>query len=205
MRQDATALKVAIDLLRIPSRVRRVRSQPLPGGVVVLLQIAAGGQEAERWAAGWTGKSPQVIREAAAFFIEQILLSPESDDYRILGTHPDATTAELRRNMVLLLKGMHPDIEDGIRSVFTRRVTKAWNTLKTPDRRAAYDATRRRRVDQQRSHEKNGAGLRTNKAWVKKVPNRAQRQNSKALDIRRPAPEGMLRRALRMLLAGGRA
>ena len=43
----APALKVAIDLMHMPSRVRLVRSEPLPDGVLLLLEIAAGDQEAE--------------------------------------------------------------------------------------------------------------------------------------------------------------
>ena len=39
---DLTALKVAIHLLHLPSRVSHLRSDPLPEGVVMLLRIASG-------------------------------------------------------------------------------------------------------------------------------------------------------------------
>ena len=38
---DPTALRVAIDLVHMPSRVRAIRSDPLPSGVDMLLGIAA--------------------------------------------------------------------------------------------------------------------------------------------------------------------
>jgi curved DNA-binding protein CbpA len=41
----------------------------------------------------------------------------------------------------LLLSWLHPDKNpSGARAVFAARVTGAWNDLRSPDRRAAYDA-----------------------------------------------------------------
>jgi len=138
--ESAAALRLAIELVLVPTQVRRVRSQPLPGGVALLLRIAAGDPEAEAEAAYFTARPPDVVRRAAAFFIEQILLSAEADSYRVLGATPQATGAELRRNMALLLRWLHPDMDRrGERSVLAKRVIKAWDTLKTPERRAAYD------------------------------------------------------------------
>jgi hypothetical protein len=143
MMNHATALGVAIDLLHMPSRVRLVRAAPLPAGVLNLLRIAVGDEEAIREATELAGRSRDAVREAVAFFIEQILLSPDADSYRVLGASPEATSAELRRNMALLLRWLHPDLDPCAgRSVFATRVTLAWNDLKTLDRRAAYDQLR---------------------------------------------------------------
>jgi DnaJ-class molecular chaperone len=88
-------------------------------------------------------RSVDAVRAAAIFFIEQVLLSPEADSYRVLGAGPEATSSELRRNMSQLLKRFHPDADrSGYRSGFAARVTLAWQDLKTPARRAAYDASR---------------------------------------------------------------
>src|SRR5579864_8941785 len=141
MMADKMALRVAIDLLHVPSQVRLVRSEPLPRGVPVLLRIAAGEEAAEREAADVTVRSRDVVRRAAAFFIEQILFAPEADSYRVLGADCGAGAGELRRNAGLLLKWLHPDRDrNDPRAVFASRVTGAWNDLKTPERRAAYDA-----------------------------------------------------------------
>jgi hypothetical protein len=138
------SLNMAIDLMRNPAQVRHVRATTLPDGVLTLLRIAAADEEAIDQAIQATGKTHQVVREAATFFIEQILFCPEADSYRVLGAKPEATNSELRHNMALLLRWLHPDHgRQGERSVFTSRVTRAWNDLKTQERRAAYDRSRR--------------------------------------------------------------
>src|SRR5215471_13432605 len=140
MTGNGEALRLAIDLLHVPSRVRQVRFDHLPEGVPFLLRIAAGDSSAMREASWATDRPAEVIREAAAFFIEQILLAGESDSYRVLGATPNATSSELRHNMALLMKWLHPDsARDGAHSVFVNRVTMAWDDLKTPERRTAYD------------------------------------------------------------------
>ena len=139
---EGNALKLAIDLLHVPSRVRQVRKEALPDDVLILLEIAAGDSQAMNRAADGTGRAPDLLLNAAAFFIEQILLAPDSDSYRVLGGNAQTTSSDLRRNMALLLRWLHPDIEgnsSGNRSVFAGRVTLAWDDLKTAERRAAYD------------------------------------------------------------------
>src|SRR5262245_38484345 len=143
MMGEATALKLAIDLLHVPSRVRPMRSAALPRDVLTLLEIAAGDAEVTRRASETSGRTQEVVRNAAAFFIEQILLSPGADSYRVLGGNAQTSTSDLRRNMALLLRWLHPDMEHngtGDRSVFASRITLAWEDLKTAERRSAYDA-----------------------------------------------------------------
>lgn len=145
------ALKIAIDLLHVPSRVRLYRSEPLPEGVSTLLRIVTDDAEV-RAAAAATDRPPEVVRRAAAFFIEQILFAPDADSYQVLGAGPQASSTELRRNMGLLLRWLHPDLDPrGERSIFIGRVTAAWNDLKTPERRADYDMARRNAKDKRRS------------------------------------------------------
>lgn len=145
MAGHAPALKVAIDLFQMPTRVAMVRDQALPAGIEILLQLAVGDEAPTRQAAELTGRSGKFLQEAAAFFIEQIMLHPGADSYRVLGAAgAKATNEELRRNMALLLRWLHPDrSSEGMRTVFASRVTNAWNTLKTPERRAAYDRSNR--------------------------------------------------------------
>lgn len=138
------ALNVAIDLMHSPSQAPRVRAAPLPDGVLMLLRIAASDAEATDQATALIGRSRERVHEAAKFFIEQILLYPDADSYRVLGAAPEASYIELRRNMALLLRWLHPDLGGhNERSVFAARVTRAWNDLKTQERRAAYDQSQR--------------------------------------------------------------
>jgi DnaJ domain len=137
------ALRLALDLLHVPWRVRLVRDQPLPEGVPLLLRVASGDADSEQAAAAATGRPGEVIKQAATFFIEQILLAPGTDSYRVLGASPAAGNGELRQNMALLMRWLHPDVADkGEQSIFAARISAAWNDLKTPDRRAAYDSRR---------------------------------------------------------------
>ncbi len=140
---DDAALKIAINLVHLPSLVRKIRSGPLPEGVLLLLRIASGDRDAEDEAAALTSRTGVEIRQAAIFFIEQVLLYPNADSYHVLGATARATNNELRRNMALLLKWLHPDLDrQRERSIYAQRVTMAWNDLKTPVRRSAYDERR---------------------------------------------------------------
>ena len=107
---DRMALKIAIDLMHVPSQVRLLRSEPLPDGVLTVLRIAGGDQEVEGAAAALSDRSPEIVRQASAFFIEQILFAPNADSYRVLGAAPQASAGELRRNVALLLRWLHPDL-----------------------------------------------------------------------------------------------
>jgi hypothetical protein len=59
--------------------------------------------------------------------------------------------------MTLLLRLLHPDLDSkGELSVFAARVTRAWNDLKTPERRAAYDQLQRKSMAQESLLRKKG-------------------------------------------------
>lgn len=198
---NPAAFKAAIDLMQVPSRVRQFRTQPLPNGMTLLLRVAAGDRQAEDEAIALTGRPPAVIREAAVFFIEQILLSPDADSYRRLGARSTATNAELHLNMVLLLRGLHPDVAAGDRSLFAYRITAAWDQLKTAERRAAYDAMRSS-ADAASAKKKRTRG-RSRKHW-QIVPSNSRIVRSTAVEPSRGIPEGLLRRTLRLILIGVR-
>ena len=77
--------------------------------------------EAISRAAGKLGRSRETVREAATFYVVQILLFPDADSYRVLGARPQATNGELRRNMTLLLRWLHPDLDPKGEAVSLRR------------------------------------------------------------------------------------
>ena len=97
------ALRAAVELLHLPSRVALIRAGPLPEDVPVLLRIAAGDVEATNQAAASEGRSREMIREAALFFLEQVLFHADADSYRVLGATREASHLELRRNMTLAI------------------------------------------------------------------------------------------------------
>lgn len=146
-----SALHLAIVLSQRPMMARGVRKMPLPNGVDEVLRIAAGDRDALE-AAAERSKMPAVaLQNAAAFYIEQVLMHGRADSYRVLGCERTATEAELRQHVALLMRWLHPDVAQHQsaalldRGVFVSRVTGAWNDLKTEERRRAYDSSLARR------------------------------------------------------------
>jgi hypothetical protein len=192
------ALKIAIDLLHVPSQVRLYRSEPLPDDVLTLLRIVAGDTEIERAAAILADRPPEVVRQAAGFFIEQILFAPDADSYRVLGASPQASSTELRRNMGFLLRWLHPDLDSrGERSIFIGRVTAAWNDLKTPERRAAHDQARQNVGDNRKSHRKMDGAHLSRRGNRRPTAFATSRRGSAATGAR--STSGFLRRAFSIL------
>lgn len=147
--EHLAALRAAIDILQVPSRLPKVRNRSLPAGVDLLLEIAAGNETALALGAREVQCSTVVAKSAATFFIEQVLLFADSDSYRVLGARQDAPREQLRRNMALLMRWLHPDSANADRATLALRVTGAWETLKTDSHRAQYDgilARKARRV-----------------------------------------------------------
>jgi len=139
-----SALQVALALAETPALVHSQRRQALPSDMILLLEIAAGDADAVRHACSLTKRSAESVKDAAGFFVEQILFDQDADSYRVLGANPDVTAGELRRHMALLVKWLHPDTARANgRSLYATRVTEAWEALKTKERRAAFDRTRR--------------------------------------------------------------
>ncbi|MGO9474887.1 MAG: J domain-containing protein [Rhodomicrobium sp.] len=146
--QSSEALSAALAMLHDPRLARAVRDRPLPKGITLLLEAAAGEAGALAGAAALTGRSEATLKNAAGFFIEQVLLIPEADSYRILGADRETSEGELRRHMALLMRWVHPDVvANGAagqrfdRSVYASRVAQAWQMIKSPERRAAYEAS----------------------------------------------------------------
>jgi hypothetical protein len=133
------AIRAALSLMALPQRHRQLRKEPLPGGIELLLSVAVDAGLATTCARKLQ-RTPQHLMDAATFFIEQILLAPSSDSYRTLGGARDTPAHQLRDNFVCLCKWIHAEEREGFAApVYLVRITQAWNNIKTPDRRAAYD------------------------------------------------------------------
>jgi len=107
-----------------------------------LLEVASGSVAAQRSAAGRMRASPGHLREAARFFVQQVLFTDENDAYRILGADAGAADSLLRRHHRLLLRWLHPDHNPGAlawETTFAHRVNQAWNQVRTPALRGSYD------------------------------------------------------------------
>ena len=158
----------------MPAQYPKIKAASLPDDVRVLLLIATGNEEEIKKAVESAHRPKETIKKAAIFFIENILLSPDADHYRILGVNPDANSHELRRNMALMIRYLHPDISHNKDTTLVTRDTKAWDDLKTADKRAAYDAQRRQNI--RRDNRKHN--LKTS----------SQTSRKKGLDQKKPLP-----------------
>jgi hypothetical protein len=134
------ALDWALALAKAPAERHALRQRALPDGIETLIQIAGGGgADALAKAAAHTGESPERIVEAARFYLREVLFFPDADAYRLLGVSPDADAARIRSHHRLLQQWLHPDRCSDEDAVFAARVNVAWDQLRQPDRRAAYD------------------------------------------------------------------
>lgn len=137
---DAVALALAFH--RAPVRhpdLLHART-PLPAGVDVLLKLAGGSRPGLETAAL---ASPDELRAAALFFVEQVLLHHDASHYRVLGLEPGATAERIKEHHRLLMRLFHPDRErhDGDwKDAFATRINLAYTTLHEPDARRRYEA-----------------------------------------------------------------
>lgn len=139
-----SALEWALALMQAPGERHALRQRPLPDGVDALLSIASGTRSSPlAEAVADTGLDEATLREAARFYAREILFFPQADPYRVLGVPADADADAIRAHHRLLQQWLHPDRQQNVDdAVFAARINMAWNQLRTPALRAAYDAGR---------------------------------------------------------------
>lgn len=139
----AEALELALWLHRVPARRAALLGRPLPDGIGQLLRVAIGTPDQVAAAALITGAPEGTILEAVRFYLQQILFHEDADAYRVLGLAPGATHAQAREHHRLLQQWLHPDRsgQDAWETVYASRINRAWGHLRTPQARAAYDAS----------------------------------------------------------------
>ena len=114
----------------------------LPDDALLLLQVAAGA------ANGVLAASAQRHRMDAADAMQRVrsrlravLFHPQADAYRVLGLDIGADADAIKLHHRLLQQWLHPDRHEGEQdTLLSARVNAAWQALRTPERRMAYDA-----------------------------------------------------------------
>lgn len=135
------ALLQALALRQNPQGPRPAPNDLLPDDVLTLLRIVAAESHALESAHLHTGQSRDTLREAAAFYLQQVLFAPRASSYRVLGVNPNQTDERIKEHYRWLVRWLHPDRNrEEWDAVFANRVNRAWQDLRTPDRRARYDA-----------------------------------------------------------------
>ena len=137
------ALDQALAFWRAPALLANARHRPLPDDVLDVVRIAAGDSNAAEQGAAATGTDPGELTEASAFYLQQLLFAPGTDSYRVLGVNPGTPDARIKEHYRWLVRWLHPDRNpDEWEALYADRVNRAWQDLRTPDKRAAYDAKR---------------------------------------------------------------
>jgi hypothetical protein len=122
-------IALALDLARMPALALSKQNTPLPSDIFEIMRIATGSPDICQSASEVTGQSPRVLVEAARFYLQQTLLRPDADSYRVLGLPPGASRELARRHMRCLLQWLHPDVNREWDSVYAERVLKAWREV----------------------------------------------------------------------------
>src|SRR5262245_49808412 len=125
----ARSIEVALDLARMPALAHSIEKPPLPTDIFEVMRIAAGSPEVCKLASHSTGQPPAVLIEAARFYLQQVLLRPDADSYRVLGLPPGASRELARRHMRCLLQWLHPDVNRDWDSAYAQRVLNAWREV----------------------------------------------------------------------------
>jgi hypothetical protein len=137
------AIFLAIDLFKSPSLASVMQRHPLPDGVLDLIKIAGGSEDALADAETSTGKERPFLKRAAVFYLRQVLWAHGADSYRALGVTASAGQAEIAEHFRWLMKWLHPDRGDSeLAKIHAAKVLDAWETLKSDQRRIEYDRMR---------------------------------------------------------------
>lgn len=133
------ALEDALAALRAPGLLPRLRERALPEGQGLLLRIVAGDAEARREGARLGNADEDAVREAAMLYVQQVLFHASADSYRVLGARQGASPETLKQHHRWLLHWLHPDRQaDAWEAVYAERVNRAWQDLRTEERRVEY-------------------------------------------------------------------
>jgi hypothetical protein len=106
---NAEAIELALKVYQRPARARSLRRQDFPAGILSLIKIAASTEDEVEPLIGDRAAPDLPVRDAAVFYLQQILMHAGNDDYRQLGLKRGASLQDLKDHKRLLLKWLHPD------------------------------------------------------------------------------------------------
>ena len=183
-------IDLALDLARMPVLAQSIDKPPLPSDIFEVMQIATASPEVCQSAARATGQPAAVLVEAARFYLQQVLLRPDADPYRVLGLPRGASRELARSHLRCLLQWLHPDVNKDLDSVYAERVLKAWRevSLNIDPAQSTNSHARRRTGNGARMPVNSGLSLRM--PWiekpqkkVRKGPVRSRRVNGVGIGI----------------------
>ena len=167
-------IELALDLARMPALAQSIDRPPLPSDIFEVMRIAAGSPEVCQSAARATGQPAAVVIEAARFYLQQVLLRPDADPYRVLGLPPGASRELARRHLRCLLQWLHPDVNKDLDSVYTERVLKAWREVSVSSDHARVSNSRAYGLAGRRARMPVNPGSRLRMPWIEKPQKKMQ-------------------------------
>ena len=137
---SGSALELALALRQVPSMRLMLRERPLPEDMSQLLALAGGSPALLEEAAGIHGETPAAVLEAVRFYVQEVLLFPGADAYRVLGLQRSADAARIKAHYRALQRWLHPDrCASDLEAAYATRVNGAWAQLRNEERRRIYD------------------------------------------------------------------
>jgi hypothetical protein len=161
-------IALALDLARMPALARSIEKPPLPADIFEIMRIATGSPELCHSASQVTGQPPAVLIGAARFYLQQMLLRPDADSYRVLGLAPGASRELARRHMRCLLQWLHPDVNTDWDAVYAERVLKAWREVSANIDTSGRSSSRSRALVGPGSRTPVNLGPRLQMPWIMK-------------------------------------
>jgi DnaJ domain len=148
------AFDLMLGVYRAPVRAPLLAARALPQQILEVIRVAGGDGSALAEAQRSTGLGEAELGEAAVLLLHHLLFFDAADHYRVLGVDAHADDALIKQHYRALMRWLHPDrAPDNLHSVFAERVNRAWNALRTPQRRDDYDSLRAREAAQLASAE----------------------------------------------------
>jgi hypothetical protein len=163
-----TGIALALDLARMPALAHSTEKLPLPTDILEIMRVAAGSPETCQSASQATGQPPAVLVEAARFYLQQMLLRPDADAYRVLGLTPGASRELARQHMRSLLQWLHPDVNSEWDAVYAERVLKAWREVSAKIDSSAASNTRSRVLAEPGKRAQGHSGLSARIPWIQR-------------------------------------
>ena len=132
------AIAAALALASAPTLASAMRRRPLPEGVEELLRVFARKEEAIAPLLSRLDLDRQLFMDCVDNYIQKVVLHPAGDPFRALAGTRSSSRDVLRRNMALLMEGLHPDKSGGAwKSAYAPRVLEAWREVSSGRAQAA--------------------------------------------------------------------
>ena len=183
-------IDLALDLARMPALAHSIDKPPLPSDIFEVMQIATASPQVCQLAARATGQPAPVLVEAARFYLQQVLLRPDADPYRVLGLTPGASRELARCHLRCLLQWLHPDVNKDLDSVYTERVLKAWREVSVNSDAARSSNSRARGRPGKEVRTPANSGLRLRMPWIEK-PQKKMRKGRVRVRLANPVGVGI--------------